>query len=101
MTFLPRRHTAWPTDRGWPVVLDFPCANDRKPPLAHSPPQLTPQPLRRVPIQSDRPNYWLAVFGAASGLMWAGLLASIIGFSWWMLAPIFLGAGMGALFSHS
>lgn len=97
----PRRHTAWPPDRGWPAILDSQYAGGTKPSPAHSPPQHSPQLLRRAPIRSESPNYWLAVFGAASGLFWDGLLSSFIAPGWWMLAPIAVGALIGAIFAAS
>jgi hypothetical protein len=79
--------------------LDSQYADAIKPPSARTGDGWPPD--RRPPIRTEHWNFWLPCFGAASGLFWDGLLSILIGPGWWMLAPITVGALIGAIFAAS
>ncbi|MDB5612116.1 MAG: hypothetical protein JWP25_9016 [Bradyrhizobium sp.] len=67
---------------------------------SHKPAASRPQLLRRVPIRSERPSPWLLILGAALGAVETGLLALLFNeFRFWMVAPVFVGAVIGAMVS--
>ncbi len=71
------------------VIIEFPSTPGAK---SANAPDCGPSshPRRPAPL-------WLPIFGAAIGLIWAGVLAMLIGWHIWLFAPIVVGAAYGAL----
>jgi hypothetical protein len=60
-------------------------------------------PAYRAPLTTTRrgTSLWLPLFGAASGMIWAGVLAPIVGWRLWLVVPIIVGAIFGAVLAAS